>query len=459
MPIAPSMNVRSILDLIASDFAYKNNVQKKDLLETHPDNEAADEAGFPSALSFVLGNEPLTQFEHTTNQIGINGVRLLQWEVVNVIQDASDGFGAVFLKSKLRGSDGKFDYIVALRGTDGFNKQDWFANLDLASKVWDAHSAQVVSYLTNLQETGDIPRLNRIHFTGQSLGGGLAQYAAYDFTRAMKDINPTFSRADITLTTFNAFGGVRGLQQLALLDPTRGAYDPMLLRGVATAHYSIDNDFVHRLGAGNGPASAVGGSWHVNGASNTYRFGFRRFEDDIPVAGPRNFLNIVEGHRIESGFYRGFERTGSKVTGAEREVIAYIDSDTSRSLGAAFSRMGNRGFTTETSAAVRLAVGAAAMGMAGNSIEIAKAATALATARINGGEPGGAVEETGSLLRSRSELLGRSERRRSDRFSALFASWLERHSELSGAQKSQAYAALNSFMPANRQIAERMLHL
>src|SRR6185503_8892583 len=113
-------------------------------------------------------------------------------------------------------TDGKFEYIVAFRGTDGDDRQDWFANLDLAANVWRAHSAEVVNFLTGFQPEagGDKPSLNVIHFTGQSLGGGLAQYAAYDFGLAVKDTNPGF-RSDISLTTFNAFGGVRGLQSLS----------------------------------------------------------------------------------------------------------------------------------------------------------------------------------------------------------------------------------------------------
>jgi Ca2+-binding RTX toxin-like protein len=452
MTIKPTMNVRSVLGLIASDFAYKDNIQLGDLLQTHPDNKQEDENGFPSSLYLALGNEPLTQFV-STFEGGVSGVKLTQWEVVKVTQDASDGFGVVILKSAIRGLDGKFDYIVALRGSDGENRQDWFANMDLASTLWREHSAEVISYLMNLQTTGDIPRLNRIHFTGQSLGGGLAQYAAYDFALAMKNSNRTLLAEDLTLTTFNGFGGVRGLQQLAAADATRGPYDPNLLSNVVTAHYSIDNDLVHRLGGGAG--AAPGGSWHVNGAGNTYRFPFRRYDSSGPVAGEQNFLSIVEGHRIESGFYRGFERTAWDFRKAIPETIEYIDSDAGRALGAAFSRIGNKGFSTETSALVRLLVGAAAIGMAGGTIEIFKAASALATGYRNGGETGKAALSTiGIATLAIGTRLAATQTVAIIGFGSLFASYLEMLSQLSGEQKSLAYTALNSFMPVDRQVAQ-----
>ena len=58
-----------------------------------------------------------------------------------------------------------------------------------------------------------------IHFAGQSLGGALAQYAAYDFVRARTTVgdaafDPLFSAARVTLTTFNGLGGIEGLKRL-----------------------------------------------------------------------------------------------------------------------------------------------------------------------------------------------------------------------------------------------------
>src|SRR5205085_4434388 len=119
MAIAQNMNIRSILDLIASDMAY-SSAQPGALLQSFPDNKPEDESSFPTSLAFQLGREPLTSFQYFEEN-NVTGVKLPQWEVVKTFETSADGYGALIFKSKARGADGKFDYIVAFRGTDSLD--------------------------------------------------------------------------------------------------------------------------------------------------------------------------------------------------------------------------------------------------------------------------------------------------------------------------------------------------
>jgi Ca2+-binding RTX toxin-like protein len=378
MPLTRSITEQAILDIVASDFAYKPDAQIAvgvDRLRSFPDSTREFERGFPPSLVSALDNSPTAATHRNFVASGISVVEFDNWAVTAKFDDPGDGFGAVVFKSRfLNPNTGKFDYIVSFRGTDGLNAQDWYGNLDLAKNVWDRQSNAVMSYVLGTAQDQEIDQatLGRIHFTGQSAGGGLAQYAAYTYASERKRIEGRFDSAGISLVTFNAFGSVRGLQQL-----NSGIYDTALLAGVETAHFVIDNEIVHRLGAGDqAQLAAVGGSWHVNGKDNTYQFDFLQKQGGELVrdsTGRVLKLDLVSAHRTEAGFYAGFDNFQNSLydfTRANRVAIDYLDSDKSQSIGAALSRIANKGLTTESSATARLIVGLTAIGVAGDRKEI-----------------------------------------------------------------------------------------
>jgi hypothetical protein len=128
-----------------------------------------------------------------------------------------------------------------------------------------------------------------VHFTGQSLGGALAEFAAYDSLKEQKPELLADAQAHITVTTFN------GLGSQLVLKTVYPDFNPQLLANVSeSAAYRVRNDLVSRLGGGHSgipvyeldlhsdhyvPASAGGG-------------GLQYWD-----------LGPVEGHRIESGLY------------------------------------------------------------------------------------------------------------------------------------------------------------
>jgi hypothetical protein len=126
------------------------------------------------------------------------------------------GFGFVAYRNQQTN-----EVIVALRGTDGPNPQDWVANSQyLGWNQWNSDGGGrdlVFAFLNGLTNPDGGAFTGDIHFTGQSLGGGLAQYAAYEYVKSRTTpsdpaFDSTFDKSRITLTTFNGFGGALVLE-------------------------------------------------------------------------------------------------------------------------------------------------------------------------------------------------------------------------------------------------------
>jgi len=92
--------------------------------------------------------------------------------------------------------------------------------------------------------------LGRVDFTGHSLGGALAQYAAYDYAKQQEDAAAGAGQGwvpsdHIDLVTFNALGGFDALQS-----HEDGGYQDGVLAGLAGHHFAVRGDIVSRLGGG-----------------------------------------------------------------------------------------------------------------------------------------------------------------------------------------------------------------
>ena len=233
------------------------------------------------------GDVPLV----TTMPSAFYDMGVTDWVVDFRRDDLQTGFGATVYK---RISGAKTDYMVAMQGTRGPSAQDWNANLNFGiDKLNSAGYRDLKAYLDTVADnttTGDVL------FTGQSLGGALAEYAAYDFAAE----NADFDKSHLALVTYNGLGGIAGLQS------ERPGFNPNILAGGTTRHYWIQGDLVNRLGAGTGNyANLV----HLNGAGNEYRLDY--FDGTLPDGSPK-WLSAVDAHRIESGFYAGITKNGTQ---------------------------------------------------------------------------------------------------------------------------------------------------
>jgi hypothetical protein len=96
------------------------------------------------------------------------------------------------------------DIVIAFRGS--WETQDWWddvANLGYAQ--WNAAANTVLPYL--LEKLTDGPAGRQVIITGHSLGGALAQYAAYAYAQT-----PGAKKDKVSLYTFSGLSGVYGIE-------------------------------------------------------------------------------------------------------------------------------------------------------------------------------------------------------------------------------------------------------
>lgn len=306
MTISSTLNELSKLALIACDESYftpTRPIQDNSPLTPLPDTPKYDI--LPRFL-FQQGFFKQTQFEVT--ELGFKAIVFKNQAVIN----------------------GPAEYILAFGGTDGPDKVDWTSNTQLGWNQWADNrvQSQIFTFLNSLGAN------DKITFTGQSLGGALAQYAAYDYIRRKTvnfpgntDFDPTFDKSRISLITFNGLGGVKALTDN--LATTQTPYDPNLLNDIdigAVAHFYVTNDLVARLGGG-----------HVGGAE--YRLDYKA--DAInPNTGNPYLLDFVNAHRIETGFYAKME-PGGEFLNARLEVVAPLNIESAREYAALFGNLLN----------------------------------------------------------------------------------------------------------------------
>jgi Ca2+-binding RTX toxin-like protein len=205
------------------------------------------------------------------------------------------------------------ELLVAFAGTDGLNVTDWFSNaFHLGLNQWsDGARANVFEQINRLSTSDTV-----IHFTGQSLGGALAQFAAHDLL-----VNGSTFDGRVTLTTFNSLGGIAALKG-------RFGFQPSVASKLLHAsHFRITNDLISRLGEG-----------HFGGKMYEFSFiDYWRYNEH----GEKPFFGPVDAHRIESGFYANLAEVNSDF-GAAREVtpeeVDYLQIDSLQKL---VSRWGN----------------------------------------------------------------------------------------------------------------------
>ena len=153
-------------------------------------------------------------------------------------------------------NDATGERIIAFSGTE-FSSKDLYTDAQLGVNQWQSAERIIRNYIS--QVMADVPGAT-FHFTGHSLGGGLAEYAAY-FAKT----DPTIAQLDptITLTTFNAMGT---LDSLATRQGTTKDAINAAMADTYIAHYVAKGDLVGLLGGGH-----VGEV--VNGQINTYTAG------------------------------------------------------------------------------------------------------------------------------------------------------------------------------------------
>lgn len=119
--------------------------------------------------------------------------------------------------------------IVSIRGSQ--DRLDIVADGNLGVAQYNQNRDQLIDYI------GANILGRRVTLCGHSLGGGLAQYLAYDASREF----PAF-RDKLTVHTHNGFGGITGICRM------HGGYEPETIGGVSIRNYRHPADQVSRIG-------------------------------------------------------------------------------------------------------------------------------------------------------------------------------------------------------------------
>jgi Ca2+-binding RTX toxin-like protein len=267
-----ALNDLSKLALVACDMAYKGD-------------------------NAVVG-EPLGEFidgpDNGANPLSVGYALPTGWLVDFTQEDTETGFKVVVFRNGT-------EVMFAFAGVDNTNLVDWKEAMQLGWNQWTSDNGgrnAINAYLDGLKTRGISP--TKFDFVGQSLGGALAEFAAFEFTNSNVFQGGPYSKNLISLVTFNGLSS-----RDALTSQDYGKYpvaqiDGFSLSTDSVAHYYVTNDLISRLGGG-----------HVGGPA--YELAFRQDRVD-QTTGFRLSLNPVEAHRIESGFYRQFSRNVAGTT-------------------------------------------------------------------------------------------------------------------------------------------------
>ncbi|MDO9103421.1 MAG: DUF2974 domain-containing protein [Methylovulum sp.] len=167
----------------------------------------------------------------------------------------------------LRNANGEI--IIAFRGTnDSVDVKDDVVNLGY--RQWDQIRGDVTGYLSDTSVTDSVT------FSGHSLGGALAEYAAYDLVKSgLIDANDTHIR------TYNGLGAVLGIDKYA------GGYDNNILIGSDGKNYFNPEDKVSQL------------SPHVNGTTMQIQDLYLGYDGLISAHGASQFDHDTLNNAIQ----------------------------------------------------------------------------------------------------------------------------------------------------------------
>ncbi|MBV8209158.1 MAG: DUF2974 domain-containing protein [Burkholderiaceae bacterium] len=321
---------------------------------------ASDESYHPGPIGDPLGAPDMTNSPPNpptpTTSPGMPGSwsgDLTGWTVAKTYTDSGTGFSATIYEKDDGLGDGKSNYIVACRGTRGVNAQDWYQNLNYGWGDFSSSTAQQMMSLLTSQSFVDTT--NQICFTGHSLGGGLAQYAAYQYVDVLEaaQVPPSVLQNDVSVVAFNTMGAVAGLtaNYASLATGTGRAYNANLMSGITCQYYNTTNDIIHLLGGGN--LNDVGGR-------NDYL---------LPVyntSNPPYALGFLSAHRISTGLYAAFDQNSTlDFSNAPKAPVAPLNIPSAQAIAAIVSGIADVDPTYDAEAGARLLAGViAAFGLA-----------------------------------------------------------------------------------------------
>ena len=292
---------------------------------------ASDDSYFTGALSAPSALAPLRD----TPTYDILPLYTIMPGFNKISSDNDSRIDSVGFKFVAYRNENTNEVIVAFGGTDGPDPVDWTSNTALGWNQWLRGRDLVFAVL---RDSNVVNADTKVHFTGQSLGGALAQYAAYEWVKTKLTVTDEndpefladFDKSNVSLTTFNGLGGLKGLvDNLPTSGVQHAAYDPTILQGIGlSGHFYVTNDMVSRFGDG-----------HVGG--DTFLLDFK--SDRTNDLGHQYAYGLIDAHRIETGFYANL-RPGALLefqVSPGASPIAYLNVDSVQEYAALLGNLLN----------------------------------------------------------------------------------------------------------------------
>jgi len=136
----------------------------------------------------------------------------VRFKVIKVFDGTDTGFTGLFYKN-----DTQNEIVLAISAMDAEGPPDTAQALKSAWLMWNNGKEEVLGAIKTLKDSDTgwafDAATTQVNFAGQSLGGALAGYAAFDFWRDNKVNNPDIV-SRITLTTFDGLAGVAEMAAL-----------------------------------------------------------------------------------------------------------------------------------------------------------------------------------------------------------------------------------------------------
>jgi Ca2+-binding RTX toxin-like protein len=276
-----------------------------------------------------------------------------RFKVVGSHSDDASGF-----KYLLFQHEASKELIVAFAGTDGIDYRDWGSNaLALGWNQWQRNHDRVLSDIGAFSQHAPA-----IHFTGQSLGGALAEYAAYQWIERQPVQSRAAEQARTTLTTFNGLGSEDALRA------SSASFDTTFLGRLSqSAAYWVRNDLVARLGGGHSGVPV----YQLDHLSYRHKPSFLQTRDDQYWD-----LDLVDAHRIEFGLYSGRRTRAEFEPSAVYDAAAFQPLEIGMTESQRVSRMSaaifNGKFRNDTEAVATIVAGLIGAAQFGNAAEVTR---------------------------------------------------------------------------------------
>jgi hypothetical protein len=230
-------NIAAVVELLPGDFGKPDAIGEVPTGSADVGREqAAVAAGLAAVPRIVEALGPDAQTLAVRVQDFPEGERYESFAVSERYEDPASGLSAVRLTPLGGGAE-----VYAVDGTQSGSRADQVAGATLGRlQVESAAFTEMTQDAAQIGLEQGRPAL----FVGASLGGAVAQVAAYETAETLRDAQLGFDTGAVQLVTVDALGGRDAAEAI-----NGGALDPAALALITALNLRTEGDFVSRIGS------------------------------------------------------------------------------------------------------------------------------------------------------------------------------------------------------------------